>query len=187
MWGRALVVTALVAAGASPVLAHQGEDLRAALAAAFPEGSDIERRTAFLAEEERASVARLSSTDAGDVPGVITYYVARSDSGPPSFAYFDVHVVRTHREVLLFLVDAEGTLRRAEVVRFAEPPEYLPPDAWLKRFSGLEDLDRISTKRDIPPLTGATLTARAATAAARRVLAIHRLVVAPEWAERPGT
>ena len=51
---------------------------------------------------------------------------------------------------------------------------------WKRRknhqYDGEKLDDDLSLKRDIRPVTGATLTARATTEAVRRVLAIHRVV-----------
>lgn len=51
----------------------------------------------------------------------------------------------------------------------------MPREEWYHQCDG-EDLDDdLSLKRDIRPVTGATLTARATTEAVRRVLAIHQV------------
>lgn len=155
----------------------QGEPwLERALSAAFPGATEFRRQTDFLTDEARARVADASRSAERDVPSVVTRYEVVRGSELLGFAYVDAHIVRTHREVLLLLIAPDGVLRRVELLRFAEPPEYRPPDAWLSRFEGRADVDRIDTRREIPPLTGATLTARAVTAAARRTLAIHRLL-----------
>lgn len=46
-------------------------------------------------------------------------------------AYFDANRVRTLAEVLIVVVDLDDRMRRVGLVRFAEPPEYSPPDGWL--------------------------------------------------------
>ena len=59
---------------------------------------------------------------------------------------------------------------------FREPREYLPRDGWYRQFDGERLTDDLVLKRRIRPITGATLTAGATTAAVRRVLAIHAAV-----------
>ena len=93
-------------------------------------------------------------------------------------AYFDAHRVRTLPEVLMVVVGTENRIRRVQVLRFAEPPEYRPPDGWLARLVGRALDTELSERRGVDGITGATLTTRAVTGAARRTLSIHQ-VIAP--------
>ncbi len=156
------------------VLLTQEEALRLA----FPEPATVERRTAFLAEDDLAEVRRLAIPAESNGRPVVTYYIGWKDGKPLGVAYFDAHRVRTLQEVLMIGIDLRGRVARIEILGFAEPPEYMAPDGWLELFSGRGLDDGTSTRRDIPIITGATLTARATTAAVRRSLALHQ-VIAP--------
>ncbi len=76
----------------------------------------------------------------------------------------------------MVVVDPAGAIARIEVLSFSEPEEYLPRPRWYEQFAGKSLNDELSTKRAIHPVTGATLTVRATTDAARRVLALHRIL-----------
>jgi hypothetical protein len=149
------------------VLLTQEEALRLA----FPAPAAVERRTAYLDDGQIAMVKRL----AGDEPPstIITYYAARTLEGPLGVAYFDVHRVRTLSEVLMVVVDPDGRVSRVEVLRFAEPREYLAPDGWLEQFEDRALKNDLEKKKAVAGITGATLTARAVTDAVRRTLALH--------------
>ncbi len=169
----ALLALASPPAGASAqVLLTQDE----ALGLAFPEPAAIERRTAFLGEEDLREVRRLAAPTEAGSRSVVTYYVGRAGGEPLGAAYFDAHRVRTLLEVLMIVVDPAGRVSRIEVLGFAEPPEYMAPDGWLELFRdrGLEP--GTSTRGDIPIVTGATLTSRAVSAAVRRSLALHAVI-----------
>lgn len=142
------------------------------------------RRTAYLDDLQLARARELAGAEAAVEAGVVTHYVGYRDGRPEGVAYFDAHPVRTLPEVLMIVVDRAGRIRRVEVIRFSEPPEYLAPAGWLEQFDGKALDAELSHKRGIANITGATLTARAATAAARRVLALHQ-VIAPFGAD-PG-
>ena len=73
-------------------------------------------------------------------------------------------------------VDPAGRVGRVEVLAFDEPPDYLPRAAWYRQFDGKALDAELDLRRAIRPVTGATLTARATTAAVRRVLAIHQVL-----------
>ena len=144
-----------------------------ALKLAFP-GSTLERKTAFLTEAEQQEAAMLSG---GPRPSALAVaYVAAKNGQPVGTAYFDTHVVRTQTETLMIVIDSSGSITRVEVLSFAEPEEYLPREHWYAQFPGKTLDEELSLKRGLRPVSGATLTARATTEAARRVLALHRVL-----------
>jgi len=147
------------------------------LSQAFPRAA-IVREAAFLTGAEIARAAELSGVEPPSA--LITRYVATAvaDGGGTLLgtAYLDTHLVRTLPETLLVLVAPGGTIRRIEVLSFAEPAEYLPRAAWFEQFADRPLDADLALDRRIRPVVGASLSARAATAAARRVLAVHRVL-----------
>ena len=149
-----------------------------ALRLAFPPGAAVERRTIFLTAAQQKAVQK--QTGADRAPGaLVTAYVGTRDGRELGTAYFDTHVVRTQAETLMILVLPTGAIGRIEVLSFSEPEEYLPRERWYAQFSGRVLDDELAMRRGIHAVSGATLTARATTDAARRVLAIHRAIFAP--------
>jgi hypothetical protein len=147
-----------------------------ALKLAFP-GCRVERRTAFLTPEQLARARKLAGVE---IPGaLLAYYVATRDGRPAGTAYFDTHRVRTLPETVMVVVDPTSQVTRIEVLSFREPEDYLPRGAWYGQFTGRKLDPELDLKRGIHPVTGATLTARATTAAVRRVLALHQVLARP--------
>ena len=171
---KSRLALALVLLGpASPGLAKVFLTQEEALKLAFP-GATVERRSVFLTETEVSEVAHLSG---GPRPSALAVaYVATKDGRPTGTAYFDTHVVRTLAETLMVVVSPAGSIARIEILSFSEPEEYLPREHWYAQFPGKALDDELSIKRGIRPVSGATLTARATTEAARRVLALHQVV-----------
>ncbi|NIP79276.1 MAG: FMN-binding protein [Gemmatimonadetes bacterium] len=147
-----------------------------ALAVAFPAGAEVERRTAYLSDAQLAEARSLAGRGVEIDQTVVTYYAARRDGRPVGVAYFDAHRVRTKAEVVMVVVRPDGRIDRVDVLKFTEPPEYRAPDGWIEQIEGRRLEDGLSTRGDIVNLTGATLTARALTGAARRVLALHAVI-----------
>jgi len=162
---------AVTAAGASGQSLSQDE----ALALAFPQ-AQLERRTAYLDDDQLAEASRLAGPDVPVESGVVTYYLARRGGQIAGVAYFDAHRVRTLPEVLMIIVGPDDRISRIESVSFHEPPEYRAPGGWLRQFEGGSQGDDLSLKGRIANLTGASLTAAAASRAARRALALHRVI-----------
>ena len=163
-----------VAAFASPAVGQITQEQ--ALDLAFGPAAEVERRTAYLDDAQLEEAQRLAGPLSEVDQGIVTYYVGMQAGRPAGVAYFDAHRVRTLQEVLMVVVDLDGTVVRVETVSFREPPEYEAPEGWLEQFVGRELGPGLSTRGDIAPMTGATLTANAVTRAVRRVLALHQVV-----------
>jgi Na+-translocating ferredoxin:NAD+ oxidoreductase RnfG subunit len=147
-----------------------------ALNLAFPDGI-IERETVFLTDEQRQTAEKKGGSEVSS--SIVTRYAATGDDEVVlGWAYLDTHRVRTLPETLMIVLHPDGTVRKVEVVTFREPLEYMPRESWYQQYQGQELNDDLALKRDIRPVTGATLTARATTEAVRRVLAVHETITA---------
>jgi hypothetical protein len=151
-----------------------------ALALAFP-GGVAKQVTTFLTDEQMEAVR----TRAGTAPEskLFTFYEGRRNGELVGYAVIDTHVVRTLPETFLAVLTPDGRIERVVVLAFYEPPEYQPPDRWLKQFEGRSvGPDGWRVGHDVHGISGATLTAHAVTAALRRILALHELVMRPHSA-----
>jgi len=161
----------LVAAAAGATVLITVEE---ALAQVFP-GATVTRETLFLSDGQRSRAEKDGGSEISSA--LATRYVATGEDGALlGWAYLDTHRVRTLPETLMIVLNGEGAVQRVEVVTFREPLEYMPREGWYQQYRGQELDDDLALKRDIRPVTGATLTARATTEAVRRVLAIHGVV-----------
>jgi len=142
-----------------------------ALAETFP-GATFQRRAIFLTPEQ---VQRVRDMGGSDIETKVIYrYDAMKGGKQIGTAYFDQHRVRTLPEVLMLALDAEDVIKDIRVLLFKEPPEYLPRRRWYEQFLGRTLESDLRIGRQINGITGATLTARATSRAARRMLAIHQ-------------
>lgn len=144
-----------------------------ALRLAFP-GCEIERRTVYLTEEQKQAAQELARVELES--SIVRPYVATKKGKLVGRAYFDTHDVRTKRETVMIAVEPGGKILRLELLAFAEPVDYIPRGKWYGQFKGKRLDAGLSLKRDIKGVTGATLTARATTNAARRSLALHEVL-----------
>ncbi len=149
----------------------------------MPPPARIERRTAYLTEAQAERVETLAGKPLER--RVVAYYVGSLDGRVIGYAFTDAHIVRTLPESVLFALDPSGRIVSTEILSFDEPVEYLPGERWLRQFENRELDERLSLKRDIRTLTGATISSRAITAAARRVLALFQVIVR-DGQEPPG-
>ncbi|HET9947427.1 MAG TPA: hypothetical protein VFQ22_00745, partial [Longimicrobiales bacterium] len=129
------VAAAAVLAAAAPARGSAQLTQDEALELAFPD-AEISRRTAFLDEAETRRASELAGPGVEVESSVVTYYVALRGGEAIGVAYFDVHRVRTLPEVLMVVVGTDGRIRELETVSWKEPPEYRPPQGWLRQFQG---------------------------------------------------
>jgi Na+-translocating ferredoxin:NAD+ oxidoreductase RnfG subunit len=80
----------------------------------------------------------------------------------------------------MFVINPDGTLRQAEILAFFEPPEYMPGSNWIALFYGKSIRDPLKPGRDIPNITGATITSNSLAQTVRQVLALARVALAAE-------
>ena len=144
-----------------------------ALARVFP-GAEFQAERVFLTEAQRTAAEERSGVEIDSL--LIARYVATRNGDVVGSAYVDTHVVRTKNESLLVCLDPDGRLRRIEVTAFLEPPEYMASAAWYAQYDGKALNEDLNLNRAIRSIAGATLTARAASEAVRRVLAIDSVL-----------
>ena len=164
-----LLALASLLAAAAPLVAAGDISREEALAGAYP-GASIRAERVFLTAEQQQRAAERAGVE---VPSaLVARYVASQDGRVVGRAYVDTHVVRTKKESLLVSLDAGGRVKRVDVTAFLEPGEYEAPEPWLRQYRERALDGDLAVNRAIRPIAGATLTARAANAAVRRVLAI---------------
>lgn len=169
-FAAAPVVLLVATAGAA---AGQPATREEVLASIYP-GATIRAEQVFLTPAQQTSAAARAGTD---VPSrLIARYVATRDGQTVGRAYVDTHTVRTKKETLLVMLDAQGRIARVEATAFQEPAEFKAPDAWLRQYRARQLDGDLRLGAAIRPIAGATLTARATTSAVRRALAIDELL-----------
>jgi hypothetical protein len=144
-----------------------------ALQEAFPEGSNIVRKTLFLTDEQVSAIAILAKVKCESK--LISYYTTLNGESPTQFVFFDSHIVRTKSETFMIVVAADGAIIDLQIVAFYEPMDYLPTRRWFNLFRKKQLDDSLWPNRAIDTVSGATLTTRAVTRAVRKILAIYEI------------
>lgn len=106
---------------------------------------------------------------------VFTFYVVELEHKVVGYGGIYTSKIRTKDETSLFVFDPKGVVQGITVIAFYEPTEYLPPKTWLTQFRGKTTTDDVQIRRDIPVITGATLTSTAVAHAARLMLSVWEL------------
>lgn len=145
-----------------------------ALKLAFPEADTIEKEQIFLSSDQVKVIESLSKTKVNSK--FYVFYVAKKDLNIIGYALIDTHTLRSKTETVMFVIKPDGTLREAEILAFFEPMEYMPNDKWIDLFNDRMLDNSLEIGRNIPNITGATITSNSMTKAVRKVLAIYKVV-----------
>jgi hypothetical protein len=146
-----------------------------ALQLAFPDAERVESENFFLTDEEKSRVEELAKAPLES--RLVTVHVGEKAGAPIGYAFIDTQVVRTLPETLLVVVAPDGSVAKLLLLAFYEPPEYEPAERWLEQFPGRKLDPALRVDRDIHGIAGSTLTSHAVTAAVRRTLALHQVLI----------
>lgn len=181
---RAALLVLALAGACGPAAARVYVTQEEALRLAFPEPQTRERHTLYLDDAQ----ARKAAAEAGAPveARVVPYYVGRSGGAVTGYAFFDTHLVRTLPETVMIRLTPAGAIAAIDILSFDEPEDYKVNPRWLEQFKGRRADETARLPSGIRAMTGATLSARAITDAARRVLALYHLFVEPPPASGPA-
>jgi hypothetical protein len=146
----------------------------AALRKAFPAAQRVERKTLFLTDAQARRIQERAQARVDSL--IVTYYEGMGASESLGRAFFETRIVRTMPVTFMTVVDPGGALRFVEVLAFHEPDDYLPRPAWLALYARRRLSDGLRLRRDIPNVTGASLTCHTINDGVRVSLAIDDLL-----------
>ena len=85
--------------------------------------------------------------------------------------------VRSKKATVLYAFDSSGTLRFTEIMAFGEPPEFIPSSIWMGQLQNQKPTAKLTVGKDIPTISGSTLSANSITQGARVARAIYEIVL----------
>ncbi len=146
----------------------------AAAKAHFGENVTVIKRSAMLSATQLERVEKEAKTPLGSK--IVRLFECRRDAGKVATGILLVRKVRTKDAVVLYLFDANATLKAAEMIAFGEPGEYLPNERWFEQLGEAPETRPLRMGEDVSTITGATLSARAISDGARAARAVFRVL-----------
>ena len=147
-----------------------------ALKKAFPSATKLDQQRILLTEKQVKEIKDLQEGEPSMKDRLISYATAYKEKTVLGRAYFDRHIVRSKSETVMIALNGGGEILLIEILAFDEPQEYLSPEPWLHIFQGKSFLTRERLKREVPLITGATLTSKAILRTTKKYLAIVRVI-----------
>jgi len=93
-----------------------------------------------------------------------------------SYAFLTINKMRTKDAAVLFILDLEGKVVSVETIAFGEPSEYAPSKKYQELFLNQNITNKLRVGKEIPTMTGATLSARGYSRGARVALALFEVL-----------
>lgn len=137
--------------------------------------STIEPKQIILTKEQFSQVQ--SRAKAAVRTKVYRYYDIKSSTERLGYAVLIARKVRGKNATVLYAFDNTGRLKFTEILAFGEPPEYIPNKTWMSQLQDKDASAALTLGKDIPTISGSTLSARSITEGARVARAIYEIVL----------
>jgi len=108
---------------------------------------------------------------------IYRYYDIKSSTKRLGYAVLISRKVRSKKATVLYAFDNAGKLKFTEIMAFGEPPEFAPNKTWMSQLQNQESTKKLTVGKDIPTISGSTLSARSITEGARVARAIYEIVL----------
>ena len=108
---------------------------------------------------------------------IYRYYEIKSAAKTVGYAVLITRKMRTKKATVLYAFDRSGKLKFTEIMAFGEPPEFKPNTQWMSQFQNASTSKKLTMGKDIPTISGSTLSARGISEGARVARAIYQIIL----------
>ena len=130
----------------------------------------VEKKSLILTSDEATAIQKKAQAKLNSK--IVRLYKVQEADEIIGYAVLLKRKVRTKNTAVLYMIDGNQTIKAIEIVSFKEPLEYKPNESWQEVFKGKKDTDMLISGKDIPTISGATMSARTITDMSRIALAI---------------
>ena len=142
--------------------------------AEFSDKATIVKKNTLLTKKQASKVQAISQVKLSTK--IYRTFSATLDAKIVGYGILVSQKVRSKKAALLYLFSLEGEMLGSEIIAFNEPPEFIPSKKWLSQFENTTDKDTLRIGKDIPTITGATMSARSVADSARIARALFSVL-----------
>ncbi|NOR56658.1 MAG: FMN-binding protein [Sulfurovum sp.] len=143
--------------------------------ASFPKSTKMDKHSLILTKKQFSQIQQTAKAKV--TTKVYRYYTLSNNGKTIGYAVLVFRKVRTKKATVIYGFDMKGTLKFTEIMAFSEPPEFIPSSIWMGQLQNKSASTKLTVGKDIPTISGATLSARSVTDAARIARAIYEIVL----------
>lgn len=131
----------------------------------------VEKKNILLKNAQAQKIQKAAQTK---LPSkIVRTYSALKGSEVVGYGVLISKKIRSKNGVVLYHISKNGRLLSMEVISFNEPIEYLPTKNWTKQFENIDTDHMLHVSKNIPTISGATLSANAITDASRIAFTVY--------------
>lgn len=141
-------------------------------AMAFTYGADtkIEKKNILLSKAQASVIQKEAKVKLSSK--IFRVFKASKDEKIVGYGVLINKKVRSKNAVVIYFI-SKDVLKGIEVIAFNEPMEYLPSKKWNSQFKDVPTTEMLRVSKEIPTITGATLSARSITDGSRVAFAFY--------------
>jgi len=108
---------------------------------------------------------------------IFRIFKATKDNKTLGYGVLVKRKVRSKSAVILYAISIDSILKSVEIIAFNEPAEYIPLKTWMKQFDEIPTDKMLKVSRDIPTITGATMSASSIVNGSRVAFAVYKEIL----------
>lgn len=141
----------------------------------FGDDVEVKKKNVLLKNDQAQKIQK--SARAKLPSKIVRIYSALKDSKTVGYGVLINKKVRSKNAVVLYHISKDDILLSIEVISFNEPMEYLPTENWTKQFENIKTDDMLRVSKNIPTISGATLSANTITDGSRIAFSIYNEIL----------
>ena len=156
-------------------MAKTNASIEKVVQSSFSGVSAVEAKQLVLTKSQHAQIQ--AKAKAPVRTKIYRYYEIKSASKTIGYGVLITRKMRTKKATVLYAFDFNGTLKFTEIMAFGEPPEFKPNMQWMGEFQNKASSAKLTMGKDIPTISGSTLSARGISDGARIARAIYQVIL----------
>ncbi len=142
---------------------------------AYGQNSEVIQDNILLSSEQESKISQEAQTVLDTK--IFKVFKAVTENKTLGYGILINKKVRSKNAVVLYMITRESVLKGIEIIAFNEPVEYLPSKEWNSQFQNIPTTKMLRLSKEIPTITGATLSARSVTDSSRVAFAFYNEVL----------
>jgi len=141
----------------------------------FTKNTKISKKTITLTAKQAKNLQKAAKAKIKNKK--IKLFIAKKSTKTLGYGIIINKKVRSKNAVVLYIIDNKGILKTIEIIAFNEPLEYIPSKTWQKQFQNISTKKKLKLNKDIPTITGATLSAKSIVDGSRLAFAFYEEII----------
>ncbi len=137
----------------------------------YGKSSEISKRNVLLSNKQAMTITKEAKVKL--TSKIFRVFTAKQGNKILGYGILVNKKVRSKNAVVLYSISVDSMLKSIEIIAFNEPLEYIPSKEWKSQFKNISTNKMLRTSKEIPTITGATLSARSITDSSRVAFALY--------------